>query len=121
MARRWWRAGAWWSAALALSLFHPPWKIEGQWDATAGLFFAFILVLGTLAAFYLFNKALRLVGAQTTILLTCAEPLSAAVLAVWWLGVSWGAMDWLGTVLILATIVLLAREETEEQLAEKAT
>ena len=106
---------------LALSLFHPPWRIEGRWDATAGLFFAFILVLGTLAAFYLFNKALRLVGAQTTILLTCAEPLSAAVLAVWWLGVSWGPMDWLGTILILATIVLLAREETEEALAEKAT
>jgi len=106
---------------LALSFFHAPWEIEGRWDATAGLFFAFILVLGTLAAFYLFNKALRLVGAQTTILLTCAEPLSAAVLAVWWLGVAWGPMDWLGTVLILATIVLLAREETEEQLAEKAT
>jgi hypothetical protein len=30
-------------------------------------------------------------------------------------------MDWLGTMLILATIVLLAREETEEALAEKAT
>jgi drug/metabolite transporter (DMT)-like permease len=106
---------------LALSLFHPPWRIEGRWDTTAGLFFAFILVMGTLAAFYLFNKALRLIGAQKTILLTCAEPLSAAALAVWWLGVSFGPMDWLGTVLILATIVLLAKEETEEQLAEKAT
>ena len=106
---------------LALSLVHAPWKVEGAWDATARIFFAFILVLGTLAAFYLFNKALRLVGAQTTILLTCAEPLSAAVLAVWWLGVPWGAMDWLGTALILATIVLLAKEETPEQLAEKAT
>jgi len=106
---------------LALSLFHAPWKVEGHWDATAGIFLAFILVLGTLAAFYLFNKALRLVGAQTTILLTCAEPLSAALLAVWWLGLAWGAMDWLGTVLILLTIVLLAKEETQEQLAEKAT
>jgi drug/metabolite transporter (DMT)-like permease len=106
---------------VALSLFHAPWKIEGRWDATAGVFFAFILVMGTLAAFYLFNKALRLIGAQKTILLTCAEPLSAAALAVWWLGVSFGPMDWLGTVLILATIVLLAKEETEEQLAEKST
>lgn len=106
---------------LALSLAHAPWKIDGRWDATAGIFLAFILVMGTLAAFYLFNQALRLVGAQTTILLTCAEPLSAAVLAVWWLGVSFGPMDWLGTALILTTIVLLAKEETKEQLAEKAT
>jgi drug/metabolite transporter (DMT)-like permease len=104
-----------------LSLFHAPWKIEGQWDATAGVFFAFILVMGTLAAFYLFNKALRLIGAQKTILLTCAEPLSAAVLAVWWLGVSFGPMDWLGSALILVTIVLLAKGETEEELAEKTT
>ena len=106
---------------IALSLVHAPWRVQGTWDATAGIFFAFILVMGTLAAFYLFNKALRMIGAQKTILLTCAEPLSAAVLAVWWLGVSFGPMDWLGTALILATIVLLAKEETEEQLAEKAT
>ncbi|MCX7279998.1 MAG: EamA family transporter [Alphaproteobacteria bacterium] len=104
-----------------LSLFHAPWKIEGQWDATASVFFAFILVMGTLVAFYLFNKALRLIGAQKTILLTCAEPLSAAVLAVWWLGVSFGPMDWLGSALILVTIVLLAKGETEEELAEKTT
>ena len=106
---------------IELSLFHAPWKVEGSWDATAGIFFAFILVMGTLAAFYLFNKALRMIGAQKTILLTCAEPLSAAVLAVWWLGVSFGPMDWLGTALILATIVLLAKGETEEELAEKTT
>jgi hypothetical protein len=30
-------------------------------------------------------------------------------------------MDWLGTMLILATIGLLAKQETEEELAEKAT
>ena len=106
---------------ITLSLFHAPWHVQGAWDATAGIFFAFILVMGTLAAFYLFNKALRMIGAQKTILLTCAEPLSAAVLAVWWLGVSFGPMDWLGTALILATIVLLAREESEEALAEKST
>ncbi|MFO1248809.1 MAG: EamA family transporter [Alphaproteobacteria bacterium] len=106
---------------IELSLFHAPWKVEGTWDATAGIFLAFILVMGTLAAFYLFNKALRLIGAQKTILLTCAEPLSAAVLAVWWLGVSFGPMDWLGSALIMVTIVLLAKGETEEELAEKTT
>ena len=106
---------------VALSLFHAPWKIEGRWDMTAGIFLAFILVMGTLAAFYLFNRALALIGAQKTILLTCAEPLSAAVLAVWWLGVAWGAMDWLGTACILVTIVLLAKEQSQESQSEKVT
>jgi drug/metabolite transporter (DMT)-like permease len=106
---------------VALSFVHPPWKVEGVWDAEAYGFTAFILLLGTLAAFHLFIMALRLIGAQKTSLLTCAEPLSAAVLAVWWLGVPWGAMAWLGTLCILATIVLLAREQSEERQTEKIT
>jgi drug/metabolite transporter (DMT)-like permease len=105
----------------ALSLLHAPWKVEGSWDTQAIIFFTFILVLGTLLAFYLFNTALGMIGAQKTILLTCGEPLAAAVLAVWWLGVAWGAMDWLGTACILVTIVLLAKEQPPEAQAEKVT
>ena len=106
---------------VALSFLHAPWKVEGMWDARAYVFLAFILLFGTLAAFYLYIKALRLIGAQKSSLLTCAEPLSAAVLAVWWLGVPWGGMDWLGTGCILVTIALLAKEQSEESQAEKVT
>jgi drug/metabolite transporter (DMT)-like permease len=105
----------------ALALLHPPWRVEGSWDMSAYAFLAFIILFGTLLAFYLYNKALRVIGAQTTSLLTCGEPLSAAVLSVLWLGVPWGAMDWLGTLCILVTIVLLAREQTQEGQAEKVT
>ena len=105
----------------ALSLVHAPWKVEGVWDAQAYGFLAFILLFGTLAAFYLYIKALHLIGAQKSSLLTCAEPLSAAVLAVWWLGVAWGAMDWLGTACILVTIALLAKEQSQEGQSEKVT
>ncbi|HWU54086.1 MAG TPA: EamA family transporter [Rhizomicrobium sp.] len=105
----------------ALALIHPPWRVQGTWDASAYAFLAFIILFGTLVAFYLYNKALRAIGAQTTSLLTCAEPLSAAVLSVWWLGVSWGGMDWLGTLCILLTIVLLAKEQSEEGQSEKVT
>jgi len=106
---------------VALSFLHAPWKVEGVWDATAYGFTAFILLFGTLVAFYLYITALRLIGAQKSSLLTCAEPLSAAVLAVWWLGVPWGVMDWLGTACILATIVLLAKEQPETDPSEKVT
>jgi len=106
---------------VALSLLHAPWKVQGIWDAQAVIFVVFILVLGTLVAFYLFNRALGMIGPQKTILLTCGEPLSAAVLAVWWLGVTWGTMDWLGTACILVTIVLLAKEQSSEAQAEKVT
>jgi len=106
---------------VALSFLHPPWQVQGLWDGRAYAFLAFVLTFGTLLAFYLFNTALALIGPQKTILLTCAEPLSAAVLAVWWLGVAWGAMDWLGTACILVTILLLAKEQSPETQAEKVT
>jgi drug/metabolite transporter (DMT)-like permease len=106
---------------VALSCLHAPWNVQGMWDGRAYMFLAFILIFGTLLAFYLFNTALAMIGPQKTILLTCAEPLSAAVLAVWWLGVAWGAMDLLGTACVLATIVLLAKEQSPESQAEKIT
>jgi drug/metabolite transporter (DMT)-like permease len=106
---------------IALSFVHPPWKAQGMWDTTSYIFLAFIILFGTLAAFYLYIKALRLIGAQKSSLLTCAEPLSAALLAVFWLGVSWSGMDWLGTACILATIALLAKEQSEEGQSEKVT
>jgi drug/metabolite transporter (DMT)-like permease len=106
---------------LALAFLHAPWKVEGLWDGRAYGFFAFVLIFGTVLAFYLFNTALAMIGPQKTILLTCAEPLSAAVLAVWRFGLSWGAMDWLGTACILATILLLAKEQSAETQAEKVT
>ena len=106
---------------IALSLRHPPWAVEGMWDARAILFLAFILLLGTPLAFYLSLKALSLIGAQKSSLLTCAEVLAAAVLAVWWLDVPWGAWDWLGTVLVVITVALLAREQSAETQAEHVT
>jgi len=105
----------------ALSLVHPPWRFEGVWDTTGAFFFAFILLFGTLAAFYAYIAALRLIGPQMTSLLSCAEPLAAALLAVLWLRVPWGAMDWLGMSCVLATIGLLAKAEPRAVQTEKVT
>jgi drug/metabolite transporter (DMT)-like permease len=101
---------------IALSFHHAPWAISGTWDAVAIAFLLFILVFGTLLSFYLYLKAVRLIGAQKASLLACAEPFTAAMLAVLWLGVRWTAMDWLGGALVLATIFLLVREKPQEKL-----
>jgi drug/metabolite transporter (DMT)-like permease len=106
---------------LALSFRHQPWDIAGEWDAIAIGFLLFIFVFGTLLSFYFYLKAVRLIGAQKTSLLSCAEPFAAAVLAVLWLGVRWTLMDWLGAALVLATIFLLARAKPEEKLLAEVT
>lgn len=106
---------------VALSFLHPPWQVQGLWDAASLGAFAFVILFGTLVAFYLYTTALRLIGAQTTSLLACAEPLSAATLAVLWLGVPWGGMDWLGTACIIATVALLSKAQSPESQSEKVT
>lgn len=106
---------------LALSLRRPPWAVEGTWDAPALLLLGFVLSFGTLIAFYLYLKAIRMIGGQLCSILTSAEPLSAAALSVLWLGVPWTAMDWLGMVLVLATIGLLAHEQGRDSQLEKVT
>eukprot|EP01132_Coremiostelium_polycephalum_P012482 gene12482-15257_t len=77
-----------------LSFIHRPWLVPGTWDEKTFLFTAFIILFATLFAFYAYLTAVKLIGAETASLLACAEPLSAALMAVMWLKVSFGLMDW---------------------------
>ena len=82
----------------------------GIWDIQAYLYTAFIVVFGTLIAFYAYLTAVKIIGGQKTSLLASAEPLSATILAVLWLNVTFSGMDWLGSLCIVSTIYLLSRK-----------
>ena len=94
---------------LVFCLVRAPWEVEGIWDLQAYLSTAFIIVFGTLIPFYAYLTAVKIIGGQKTSLLASAEPLSATILAVAWLNVSFSAMDWLGSLCIISTIFLLSR------------
>lgn len=96
---------------VAISCARPPWHVSGVWDLAAFGSATFIILLGSLAAFYAYLSSVGMIGANTASLLACAEPLSATIVAVAWLGVPFGAADWLGTAFILATIALLTLSE----------
>jgi drug/metabolite transporter (DMT)-like permease len=85
-----------------------PWAISGVWDVSTLMSVAFVILFGTLAAFYSYLTAVKLIGPTRTSLLACTEPLSAACLAVAWLGVPFGFYDWVGTIFIISTIAVLA-------------
>ena len=95
---------------LVFCLVRAPWEVEGIWDLQAYLSTAFIIVFGTLIPFYAYLTAVKIIGGQKTSLLASAEPLSATILAVVWLNVSFSAMDWLGSLCIISTIFLLSRK-----------
>ncbi|MEC4116123.1 DMT family transporter [Myroides phaeus] len=94
-------------AGTAMSIIHPPHKLEGIWDTDTYLVVAFIVFLGTLIPFYIFLNAIKNIGPQRASLLACAEPLSATFIAITYFGVQFHTMDWIGSLCIIVTIILL--------------
>jgi drug/metabolite transporter (DMT)-like permease len=101
-------------AGLAISCFHSPWQIQGQWDDKTFYYTLFIIIFGTLIPFYLYLNAVKYIGAEKSVLLTSAEPLCAAVLSVWWLDVTFVWIDWLGALLIISTVFILAMDKKDK-------
>ena len=89
------------------SSFTTPFSVSGTWDIETWAAFGYIIIFGSLLAFYFFLTSVTIIGPQTASLLCSVEPLSAALVAVIWLDVSFGKMDWIGTLFILITIALL--------------
>lgn len=102
---------------LVFSLNSEPWVIQGQWDIEAYAAFSFIIIFGSILSFLFFMSALPLIGSQTASLICSVEPLSAAFMAVIWLGVSFSGLDWLGTFMILGTVALLTLATKTKKLA----
>lgn len=92
------------------SFLSPPWRISGNWDVSAYLSTAFIIVFATAIAFLIYLRAVQLIGAQKSSLLASAEPLAATLLAVIWLNVPFGWMDWIGSLCIVSTVFLLTKK-----------
>ncbi|WP_296705967.1 DMT family transporter, partial [Algoriphagus sp.] len=84
-----------------------PWETQVIWDFETFLSFGYIILFGTVLAFYLFLSSVSIIGATYASLLCSVEPLAAAGTAVVWLGVYFGVMDWIGMLFILTTVTLL--------------
>nr|WP_100489461.1 EamA family transporter [Sporolactobacillus pectinivorans] len=93
---------------LTMSFFYPPWIFHGQLTPETLFGVAFVILFGTLAAFYLYLVSLKFLRPIETSLFGCAEPLSAAVVSVVWLNVPFTALDWLGAACIVSTVVVLS-------------
>ncbi len=94
-----------------LGFVYPPWVFHGNWSLVSLFATMFVFLFGTVAAFYFYLESLHYLRASEASVLSSAEPLSATILAVVWLGVPYGVFEWLGTLFILSTIVILAKEK----------
>jgi drug/metabolite transporter (DMT)-like permease len=96
---------------IGFSLINPPWVFQGQLSLSSFIAILFIIIFGTIIPFYFYLESLNYISATEASLLACVEPLSAAFLSVVWLHVSFGVYEWIGTILILATIAILSQEK----------
>lgn len=103
---------------LAFSFIHPPWEIEGHWSFSTYAGVVFIILFGTLIAFYFYLESLRYLSASETSSLSSAEPLSAAFLSVIWLGVTFDFVQWIGALFISTIFILSAKKKDGKNVKE---
>lgn len=103
---------------LAINCYHPFWQFTGNMDGLAWLMVAFIILFATFGAFYLYLVSVTMIGATYASLFACIEPLASAFFSVIGLHLVFNTLDWIGALLILATMFLLSwkgKEPQEEQ------
>ena len=115
LAKRWSRdtvmAVAMTLGGIVINLGARSWQFDVSLPAKGWLLVAFIVVFGTVVTFALFLQGIRDAGAVRASILSVTEPVSAAILAFFWLGTAFTTADLLGFAAILATVFLLAKNE----------
>lgn len=86
------------------------WNLAGVSDLSGVLAFLGVVFFGTVLAFSFYMVGVKLIGAPKASLIAAIEPVSAAVFAHFWLGTKFVFLDFVGFVLILSCIFLLAKK-----------
>ena len=88
----------------------PPWKFTGIWDREACIVFLYIILFGTIIAFWAYLESIKYIKPSETGTLASLEPLSAILLSTVLLAVPFGRIECLGTLLIMSTVLILAKK-----------
>ncbi|MBL0386371.1 EamA family transporter [Tumebacillus sp. ITR2] len=95
--------------SIALAVINQPWNATGMhWSWVSVAEVVFVVLFGTLIAFYLFVDSLRYLTSTEASLLSIIEPLVAVLASVVWLKVPFGFYEGVGAVCILLTVTILS-------------
>ncbi|HDS1237234.1 EamA family transporter [Pluralibacter gergoviae] len=111
-----------WSMLIGGAFLLPLYAGQAKSIAISGgvlLAFFYLVVIGTALTFSLYLKGAQMIGGPKASILSCAEPLSSALLSVLLLGVSFALPDWLGTLLILSSVVLISLDSRRQARVRK--
>jgi len=95
---------------LLLTPAGPPWEFPGILDATAILLTLWIIIFGTVIAFWAYLESIKYISPGETSLLASLEPVSAITLSTVLLDVPFGLSELLGATFIVSAVLLLAQK-----------
>src|SRR5699024_9810133 len=94
---------------IGMSIIHPPWQFDASgWTVNTHFFLIFVILFGTMFAFWFYLESLKYLRPQETSLLGTVEPLAAIVTSVLWLHIPFGSFQLLGSGLILFMVLYLS-------------
>ncbi|WP_294345554.1 DMT family transporter [uncultured Clostridium sp.] len=93
---------------ISFSFIHSPFNFVGEISISSMLSVLFVIVFGTIIAFYCYLESLKHLVPTETSILGCVEPLSATFLSILWLKVPFGFAEFLGTLCIILTVIILS-------------
>lgn len=85
-----------------------PWNYQVIFDREAFAAVAFIILFGTMAGFSMYLTGVKMIGSVKASLVSCVEPVASMVLTAVWMKVSFTTPDLIGTLCVVATIIILA-------------
>lgn len=96
---------------IAFSFFHSPLNFQRNFSINGILAVIFVILLGTLIPFYCYFESIIYIKPSEAGVLSCAEPLSATILAVLWLDTKFTCVELMGILCIVSTIIILSIEK----------
>lgn len=94
---------------ILLTPFRAPWDFQGTTDLTALCGFLYVVIFGTVIAFWSYLESLKYIKPSTVGIMSSIEPLAAVLLSTVLLAVPFGLVESVGVALILAAVLLLDR------------
>ena len=92
---------------IVLAMLFKPWQYEVHVDLGGILAFGTIVLLGTISSFSLYMQGVKLIGPGRASLYCCVEPIAATLICAVWLKEPFAAIDIVGFLCIIATILIL--------------
>lgn len=93
---------------IVITLFSHFWNEPLDWTVDSILAYGFIVIFGTIAAFWLFQAAAEIIPADVAGMMETLDPVAATILGMVFLGISVNFWECIGGALILGTVALLA-------------